>query len=257
MATLIPVHAIETRFFERGGEFVLMAYVDDPRTEVLRDLPRKELLSADRIYLVGPLRSVEVDKRLVGKLFPVGEGDLARRARSRLDREYGTGMVEDVLAVRIPRSSVDGFRAEDAAAIRERFRGSKAGYEEAVAALLVSDADHLRLNIYRFWAEAGVEPVPLGLTRAEMARWAWRRLRGRGWLRSAEAVDGCGVAHEVDLVRRSPRAALRCYVEASPDDVDSFARLAEALRFPEGLAVVSGGEARGRGPVRVVHLKDL
>lgn len=255
MAASIPVHAIETRFFERGGEFILIAYVEDPRAETLQDLPRKEVLNADRIYLVSPSRTVEVDRRLVEKMFPLRFEETVTRVRWSLAREYGVETVEDALAVRVPRKSIREFNAEDTRAIKERFKGGKGPYGDAASVLIIADGDHIRLNPYRFWAEVLSESVASGFTRAEMARWAWKRLRGRGWSRGAEVVDGCGVVHELDLVRRRPRGALRCYPEAA--SLDSFARLVQALGMAEGLAVVTEGDLRGAGPVRAVRLKDL
>lgn len=255
MPASIPVHVIETRFFERGGEFVLIAYVDDPRVDTLRDLPRMEVLNSDRIYLVSPSRTVEVDRRLVEKMFPLRFDDAVTRSRWNLEREYGVGTVEDALAVRIPRKSIVEFNADDTRAVKEKFKAGKGPYADAPSVLLVADGDHIRLNPYKFWAEVLAESIASGLTRAEMARWAWKRLRGRGWSRGAEVADACGVVHEVDLVKRRPRAALRCYPEAG--NLESFSLLAGGLGLVEALAVVAEGDLRGQGPVRAVRLKDL
>ncbi len=251
----IPVHAIETRLFERGGEFVLIAYVDDPRAETLRDLPRKEVLNSDRIYLVSPSRTVEVDRRLVEKMFPLRLDEAVTRARWGLERDYGVGTAEDALAIRVPRNSITEFNADDTKAVKEKFKGGKGPHADAASVLVIADGAHIRRNPYKFCAEVLAEPVASGLTPAEMARWAWKRLRGKGWIRGAEVADACGVVHELDLVKRRPRAALRCYPGAG--SVESFARLAEALGLPEALAVVAEGDPRGQGPVRAVRLKDL
>ncbi|MBI4362109.1 MAG: hypothetical protein HY558_02955 [Euryarchaeota archaeon] len=254
------------KFFERGGEFYLVAYVAEPKAELLRELPPREVLNSDHILLVGPARTMEIDRRLIPGVVSLREQEAAGEFRQALPRDHGAELRtlgHPILGVRIPRATIREANDEDTRALRAHLREKgKLAYEGAVAVLLIADQDHVRLNPFRFWAEMFDERVILGLSREEMARLAGKRLRSRarGWMRRLEFTDASGVPYTLDYGLPGPEPeAVRCLPEgARADSLEWLRQVREGYNISRMIAAVPpGGGSSLQGGVEVRGLGEL
>jgi hypothetical protein len=247
---------MQTKFFERGGKFYLIAYVDDLGQETIKSLPPREALNSDHIILVAPNKTMEINSKMLQEYFPVDESFIPL-SRHKIDRNYGFVIEKKDfknLLIRVPRKRMEDFSREDGERIKEIFLSKERKIlDEIVWVYLVSDTNWVRINPYKFAGEIYGERT-LELSREELKRLAYKRLRKNYRIRrDAKIMDASGIPFHIDFILGNETGVV-CMEEVEEDKVE----LLEDLKiFPKFMIVTLHGKKFQSSKVEVKKITEL
>lgn len=243
---------METKFFERGGEFYLIAYVNEPKTEVIKELNPREVLNSDHVLLVAPNRTVEIGREMVVEMFPQRDEETVKHAREKMERDYDFHIIKsdyNVFAVRIPRQSVEDFTKEDGEIIKTKVHEiGRGAIEDAVSVFIIADKNWVKINPYRFMAEVFSERIIVGMSQAELKRLAHKKLRRtHKVVRDLEIVDASGIPYGIDFmaIKEGEKNAVFCIENAGAEEIEKIETLVREIGISG--TVVTGAK---KGEVR-------
>jgi hypothetical protein len=252
---------METKFFERGGEFYLIAYVSEPKTEVIKELNPREVLNSDHILLVAPNRTVEIGREMVVEMFPQRDEDIVKLAREKMDRDYEVHIIKsdyNIFAVRIPRQGAEDFTKEDGDIIKSKVQEiGRGAIEDAVSVFIIADKNWVKINPYRFIAEVFSERIIVGISQAEIKRLAYKKLRRtHKVVRELEILDASGIPYGIDFmaIKEGDRQAVFCTESASAEEMEKIETLVREIGIS---GVIVTGAKKGESKSDRVQVKTV
>lgn len=265
----------EPRLVTMGAEKILVARVDRPIPDPVNDLKPiavaltlEDLRHIDYIVLVGKEKAIKVDASIAhgATADRSSPEEVAQELGEGLERDYGVRIVDrgshQVIAVRIPRSSVAEFDESDGKVVKERLGAFELERGQILSVYLLADQDHVRIRPGKVFDEMdGKEhrdEIILGSSPQELLGLLASRLRKHQVIRDAVIVDGSGVEYPIDLIARGPSTILARYAEeSSEDEVRLLGLLCRAAGAHAGILMVDRKTREGSDLVQVLTVDDL